>query len=188
MKKLLALLFIFLIVPILLVFTACDKPNDWLPPVLRTSTLARPETNLEFWIAENVDNVDFSSHTQKHVYTKSPASYYYGMEYAPTIDENGKQVDPEHCVIYTITPYPDYMNKEKHITYIHITDPEIELYGFSLKSSCADFETIMKKEGWEITEKYEFYRTATKGKYSITFTRNEIRIRVDVRNELGIKW
>ena len=67
---------------------------------------------------------------------------YYGTGYVPTLDENEQQVDPEHCVIYTVTSYPDYMNKAQHITRIEITDPEIELYGLSINSSKEDIKAI----------------------------------------------
>ncbi|HQC55117.1 MAG TPA: hypothetical protein PKX91_05275 [Clostridia bacterium] len=187
MKKRLVLLSIFLSILVLLLFPSC-KPNDDLAPALRTDTLARPETNLEFWIAENVDDIDFSSYTRKNVYSKCPVKTYYGTGYTPTVDENGEHVEPEQCVIYEITSYPDYSNKEKHITYIYITDPKIELYGFSLNSSSADFEEIMEKEGWTTTEDSELQRTAKKGKYSITFSHTLITIRVEVRNEQGLKW
>ena len=89
------------------------------------TSISKPQTNLEFWIAENVDKIDFSSYQQK--YGMFGGNMYYGMGYLPTLDENGQQVDPEYYVIYTVTSYPDYMNKTKHVTRIEITDPKIEV-------------------------------------------------------------
>ena len=145
--------------------------------------LRRPKTNLEFWIAENVDDVDFSKYQEK--YGLFGGREFYGTGYVPTTDENGFQVDPEHCVLYTVTSYPDYSDKEQHITRIHITDPEIEFYGISLNSSLEDFEYYIKKQGFEITYSNYIQSTAKKDKYSITFTKWWIAIRVDVENKYG---
>ena len=81
---------------------------------------SRPVTNLEFWIGENVDEVDFSGFQEK--YGLFGGREYYGTDYVPTFDEDGMTIDPEHCVIYTVTSYPDYSSNEQHITGITITD------------------------------------------------------------------
>ena len=44
-------------------------------------------TNLEFWIAESVDSVDFSKLQEK--YGMLGCREYYGTGYVPTIDEEG---------------------------------------------------------------------------------------------------
>ena len=150
----------------------------------RYSVLDLPGANLEFWIAENVDKVDFSKHQIK--YGMMGGTEYYGTGYVPTVDEHGQQVDPEHCVIYTVTSYPDYSDKEQHITGIYITDPVISFYGISLNSSFDDFERLITQQGFQITDSNENSRTAQKGKYSITFTKEWIRIRVEVENKYGI--
>ena len=148
------------------------------------SFLNLPGTNLEFWIAENVDNFDFSAYQEK--YGMFGGREYYGMGYVPTINESGEQVDPEHCVIYTVTSYPDYSDKEQFITGIYITDPEISFYGINLNSSFDDFERLITQQGFQITDSNENSRTAQKGKYSVTFTKEWIRIRVEVANKDGI--
>ena len=51
----------------------------------------------------------------------------------------------KHCVIYTVTSYPDYSDYAQHITHIYITDPAIEFYGLSRNSSFEDFDYIMKQ-------------------------------------------
>lgn len=143
-----------------------------------------PVTTLEFWISENVDSVDFSEYQEKS--GMLGGHEYYGKGYAPTVDEYGQQVDPEHCVRYTVTSYPDYSDKEQHVTGIYITDPQISFYGISLDTSFEDFERLIKNQGFEITDSNENYRTASKGKYSITITKEHIVIRVHVENRYGI--
>ena len=44
--------------------TGTQPQTDNQPP--QEFVFAKPETNLEFWIAENVDNVDFSKYQEKY--------------------------------------------------------------------------------------------------------------------------
>lgn len=146
--------------------------------------IAHPTTNLEFWIAENVDNVDWSKYQKK--YGMMGGQEYYGTGYVPTLDEYGQQVDPEYCVIYTVTSYPDYADKTQHITDIYITDPQIEFYGITLNSSFEEFERLAQIQGFSRGDSNEYFITMEKGKYSISKTRKDIRIRVEVENKTGM--
>lgn len=152
----------------------------------RTENHERPnhDTNLEFWIGENVDNVDFSIYQEK--YGMFGGHEYYGTGYIPTFDEYDQPIDPEHCVLYTVTSYPDYSDKEQHITSIYITDPNIEFYGINLTASFEYFERIMIEQGFIITGSNENHRTAEKGKISITITKEWVRIRVEIENKYGM--
>ena len=145
-----------------------------------------PATNLEFWIGENVDTFDFSGYQEK--YGLFGGREYYGTGYVPTFDEDGMTIDPEHCVIYTVTAFPDYSSEKSHVTGIYITDPAMEFYGISLNSTYEDFERLIKKQGFQITGANENHRTAEKGKYSVTFTKEYIRINVEVSNMFGIQF
>ena len=183
MKKIVAFVF-----SLVLVFSLCacsdrreQEANDLQAS---TTTIEKPITDLEFWIAENVDAVDFSRYQVK--YGMMGGTEYYGTGYIPTLDENGEQVDPDHCVIYTVTSYPDYSNKEQHVTGIYITDPNIKVYGITLNSSFEEFERCIAEQGFEITSSNEYHRTASKGKYSISITKEYIMIRVEVENSKGI--
>jgi len=147
---------------------------------------SRPTTNLEFWIGDKVNETSFSDYQEK--YGLFGGREYYGTGYIPAQDKNGMQIDPEHCVIYTVTAYPDYSSKKKHITGIYITDPTVEFYSISLNSSFEEFDRLMKKQGFRITDTDTNYRRAEKGKYSVTFTNRDIRIRVEVRNIFSIQF
>ena len=61
---------------------------------------ARPVTNLEFWIRDKVNETSFSGYQEKG--GLFGGREFYGTGYVPTLDGN-RQVDPEHCVIYTVT-------------------------------------------------------------------------------------
>lgn len=147
---------------------------------------SRPVTNLEFWIADNVDKVDFSGFQEK--FGLFGGKEYYGTSYVPTIDEDGMTIDPERCVIYTVTSFPDYSSNKRHVTRITITDPAIEFYGITLNSSFKDFERLIKEQGFQITDSGARFRTAERGKYSVTFTDEYIRIRVKVSNIFGFQF
>ncbi len=165
------LAFVFVIVCVFLFINR--KPN-------------RPNTNLEFWIGDNVDEVDFSDYIIK------PGLFggreYYGSDYVPTFDEDGRTFDSAHCVVYTVTAYPDYSSNKQHITGITITDPAVEFYGISLNSSHKEFEELIKKHGFKITDTDYNHHTAERGKYSVIFSKDCIRIKVKVRNFFGIQF
>ncbi len=145
----------------------------------------KPDTNLEFWIAENVDDTDFSKYREK--YGIIGGREYYGTGYIPTKNENGEQVDPEKCVIYTVTAYPDYSSGKQHITRIAITDPSVYLYGLTVGSSESDISAAMKKNGFKLKEESAIL-TYVKGRFSISFTNECITVNADVSNKNGIQF
>ena len=155
-----------------------------------SNKLEKPETNLEFWIGENVDDVDFSKY-QEHYRDgfMGMGRQYYGTGYTPTTDEEGKQVDPEIYVIYTVSPYPDYLSRKCHITEIYISDPDVNIYGLTINSSNDDIESTMKNNGFESVEIGNVgYKEWVKGKYHIQFLDGYIGIGVDVSNFWKIQF
>ncbi|MBO4983841.1 MAG: hypothetical protein J6D23_07255 [Clostridia bacterium] len=174
MKKVLALAIMLLA----FCLVGCSQNDD-------INDLAQPQTNLEFWIAENVDNVDFSDYQIK--YGMMGGTEYYGTGYIPEVDENRQQTDPKHCVLYTVTSYPDYSSKTLHITYISITDPSIEFYGLSLNSTQEEIRYQMEeKQGFAIEKLGDNTLIARKGDYTFSFSKDIIRISVNVTNKEDI--
>ncbi len=94
--------------------------------IFANRTPHRPDTDLEFWICDNVDDFDFSGYQPR--FGLMGGREYYGTGYSPGTDENGQQTDPEHCVIYTVTAYPDYSSGQSHITGITVTDPAVAIW------------------------------------------------------------
>lgn len=153
----------------------------------------KPETNLEFWICDNEDDIDLSN--CKARYGMMGGQEYYGSAYTPTINENGEQTDPEECVIYTITSYPDYSDKTQRITRITITDPAVNVYGLTVKSTADEIETAMKKYGFKTVEAGAAWNPDNpygllykKGKINLNFYDNRIIIAVCVSNKSGIEF
>lgn len=169
MKRFL-LLFLALCLPVL---SGCGAPASELPH------------DLEFLITENVDGFDFSSYQPK--YGIMGGFEYYGTGYVPTLDGDGVQVDPEHCVIYTVTNYPDYSSNSLHITRIEITDPAVKVYGLSLSSTADEIRAVMSSEGFAVTGTDTAIR-AEKGKIRFTFSSHSIMISAEVTNRLGIVY
>ncbi len=147
--------------------------------------LNEPDHNLEFWIAEDVNDFDFSGYQQR--YGIMGGREYYGTGYVPTLDEDGQQVDPEHCVVYTVTNYPDYSNNSLHITRITITDPAVTVYGLSLSSSVEEIKNTMTAEGFTVTESGTSIR-AEKDNFRFTFSNDAITINAEVTNRFGIVY
>ena len=175
MKKLIALT--LAVVALLCCLIGCNQDD--------INDLSEPPSNLEFWIAENVDDVDFSKYQIK--YGRMGGTDYYGTGYVPTIDEEGQQVDPEHCVLFTVTSYPDYSSKSQHITYISITDPSIEVYGLTINSTQEEIRYQMEeKNGYVIEELGGNTLVARKGDYTFSFSPTKITIRVNVTNKQGV--
>ena len=150
----------------------------------------RPETNLEFWICDNADDIDLSNCKER--YGIMGGREYYGSAYTPTINEDGTQTDPEKCVIYTITSYPDYSDKTQHITRITITDPAVNVFGLTVKSSADEIITTMENFGFKIVETGAGWNPDNpygllfkKGKINFNFLDNCIRITADVSNKSG---
>ena len=158
-----------------------------------SKTIDKPaDTNLEFWITEDVTEFDFSS------YYSVPgwfgASEYYGIDYEPAgFDEDNFPVEPEHCVKYKVTSYPDYSSKEQHITGIVITDPTITFYGITLESSDDDIIEAMTSNGYthvqlEENSTYGNCLYFEQGNVTVKFYETEISIRAEVTNRFGIQF
>ena len=147
--------------------------------------LAEPEYDLEFWITENVDDFDFSGHVQK--YGIFGGFEYYGKDYIPTIDDDGQQIDPEHCVIYTLTNYPDYSSNSLCVTRIKITDPAVKVYGLSMTSTHEEIRSTMTAEGFTVTESGTALK-AEKDNLRFTFSKDAIIVNAEVTNHFGIVY
>ena len=177
MKKMVAL---SMLVILLLTVAGCQSKN-----AQSDFDISQPVPSLEFWIGENVDDVDFSKYQAK--YGIMGGWEYYGTGYTPTIDEDGYQVDPEYYVSYVITRYPDYSSPTSHITSIYIQDPSVEVYGLTINSSHEEIRRVMEEKGFVI----QVYGngtaiTATLGDYTFSFHSTYIYIRVEVANEQGL--
>jgi hypothetical protein len=146
--------------------------------------IPNPGTNLEFWIVDSVAPDDFATHQEK--YGLMGGSEYYGSGYISTTDENGEQKDPDRRVIYTVTAYPDYASRKRHVTRILITDPAVELYGIHCDSSLGEIDTALRRNGFRPSDAPGV--TYRKGKTTISISDGAIRINVKVNNFFHIQF
>lgn len=165
-----------------------DKLADFLP------IPERPEdTNLEFWITQDVAGYDFSEYEEELGWFG--CRVYYGKGYHPTEIREGcdsYMVDPEHCVKYTVGSYPDEADRESFITRIEITDPNVTVYGLTCESSCEEFREAFRRMGFSVSYNDWGDCSASFGKVHFrlhkSYGKPELRIVVEVTNETGIVY
>ncbi len=147
--------------------------------------VATPEdTNLEFWITQRVAWEDFDGHAEN--YGWFGAREFYGTGYIPTEVEGSNQIDPEYCVKYLVTSYPDYSSNKLAVTGIEITDPQITFYGLTLNSTEEQITQTMQKLGYKMGEEGTML-CAYKGNVRFRFSIGKsISINAGVSNRFGI--
>jgi hypothetical protein len=161
----------------------------------------KPEdTNLEFWITQDVSEVDFSGY--REIYGWFGARQYYGSGYLPVTDENryeadenGYEADPEYYVKYLVSAWPDYADGGKYVTCIEFTDPEITVFGLTVDSSFDEFEKVFSGMGCEIfKESSDSFERITASKKRIRFSlesyegKREFIIKAEVTNKNNIQF
>ncbi len=151
---------------------APDKPEDFA---------------LDFWIAENVEEVDLSKYQEN--YGWYGAREYLGSAYKMVIDEDGSQHLPEKYVSYLVSAYPDYSDGGKYITRIEIRDPEVKIYGLSINSSLEEFDELFKSMGYEISEvgsTGKCHKAEKEGIWFSLFEGLNLNVNAEVENREGI--
>jgi hypothetical protein len=142
-----------------------------LPSCEGTVYLAKPnDTNLEYWITEDVSGKSFSSYEQQ--YGWFGAQVFYGKGYVPVRNADREVMEePEVYVLYTVTSYPDFSDARQCVTDIQVRDPAITFYGLSLSSSYADFDAAFRKRGFQVNEETSSKdsHTAKRGRLTVWF-------------------
>lgn len=153
-----------------------------------TRVLERPDdTNLEFWITEDVTGFDFSDH--HFIPGWMGAWEYYGKDYAPVTETTeGRPIHPEHYVTYVVSCYPDESSNSVHITQIEITDPAVTFYGISLESTEEEIAAAMEKHGFQLVDKNASGSFFEDGNIEFRFHSGKIVIRAESTNKLGIMY
>ncbi|MDE7463713.1 MAG: hypothetical protein K2M48_01675 [Clostridiales bacterium] len=154
--------------------------------------LERPkDTDLEFWITDKVSEEALKNHYRIPGFG---CEMFFGKDYQPNeINGENSEIEPDHCVVYTVTAYPDYSSNNGHIdtvTHIKITDPNVSIYGVTCNSTFDEFDAVFKDLGCKIEDRGTFH-LATYGKTSVSFvdsTVKSISISVEVTNKDGIDF
>ena len=179
MKKIMSLLLTLSFITTLI---GCGNMKQTIP--------AKPEdTALEFWITENVEDIDFRDYDEIDGWYG--AHEYLGKGYQAQIDENNMQIHPDSYVSYRITAYPDYSDGGSYVTYITIAAPDVTLYGLSIQSSMELFDTVFEDMGYQISndDSNDTIHIAEKNGVFFSFEEGkEIHIWVEVSNQERIMF
>ena len=199
MKKTLSIL-MALILSLCLVFAACENEPSQSEDNGENDIFVKPvDTDLEFWITENVEGVDFSGHDE--ITGWFGAREYLGSGYEKLTDEYGRDSKPTYYVSYLVTAYPDYADGGEYITKIGITDPDIDVFGINVNSTIADFDAVFEAMGFTLSDadggSAYTVRVAQKDGISFALTQGkdgaqniipELTVRAEVTNRDGIEY
>lgn len=146
------------------------------------------DTDLDFWVTKSLEDVDLSEYTELDgLYG---GKMYLGKGYEPVKMDSGMEMEPEQCVIYVATAYPDYSDEGNYITQIQITDPKVRVFGLTVADDNDTFYKKLTSLGYEIEPVGDTgkYYVAKKGDLSISYGGGKMSIKVLVTNEKGIVY
>lgn len=165
-------------------FRITSNPRGWtLPETIRfhwsqqvPDGFAYPyqpkQTSLDFWILQDVGNADFSDYTE--ITGWMGAREFYGNGYAPVLSDDGSYKDPEHCVKYLVTAWPDHSDGGQYVTRIVITDPAAIIWGLTVEATVEQFNDVLTVKGFEygseaeLDPETEYKAVWSCPKYSVT--------------------
>ncbi len=104
------------------------------------------DANLEFWLGHRVEAGDFAGHEQ--YFGTFGEDIYLGEDYAFLRDAHGGQRFPAHYVSYTVKSYPDAAFGKQTVTSVHVTDPEVTMWGISVNSTAEEVDEILRSHGF----------------------------------------
>ena len=162
-----------------------------------TTEMVMPPTapasdDLEFFITQNVEDVDFSSYAE--IYGWFGAREFLGKGYETVLDEDGNPTHPEHYVSYVIGAYPDEADGGQYVTQIIMTDPQVKYYGLTLASTAEAFRETFEGLGYTVEISVNDYAeifTAKKGNLTVELDRglyvqSKLSVIAHVSNREGI--
>lgn len=133
------------------------------------------DTNLEFWIGQDVGDVDFSSHTE--IYGWFGVREFLGQGYVSK---------DEPFVSYLIGAFPDESDGGSFVTRIEIYDANVVVYGLTINATSEEFKDIFAAMKYAIIESCGVYQ-AKKNGITFTFVQGRyMHISAQVTNHNGI--
>ena len=136
MKKLIALT--LLLCTLVLLLSSCGSRN--------AVKIEKPEdTNLEYWLGDSPNKREWTQLTSSGRKTNR----YLAQGYEAVINENGDLCKPEHCVVYVLEDELFSSAGLNRIADIIITDPSVQVWGFTINSSKQEVETIIESMGFK---------------------------------------
>ena len=129
---------------------------------------------LEYWILQDVTDMDFSGYVQDSAKLGTDGGAYYGKGYTPLITEEASNYEWSY-VEYSLSHWPDRSDKDKmYITYIWITDSRVKVFGRSLNNTLDEWRKVLNEKGFSVSKKKNEPNTlladSPDGNYTIRFT------------------
>ena len=87
------------------------------------------DAKLAYWVGDIIDNEEID---QDFILTEFGKNYYLDHNYTFEILDDGSKNIPKTHIFYFIEKYDD---RHMFVDFIHITDPNITIYGLSINSS-----------------------------------------------------
>ena len=147
---------------------------------------------LEFWILQNVTDVDFSTYTRDFAALGTKGGVWFGKAYdiTPTLEMDYQ--DP--YVEYTLNSWPDYADPGLYITHITITDPKVKIFGLTLQNTDEEWQKELKTRAFSIQKRLKndsdqrLRADSTDGLYTIVVDTEGGRINIfaEITNREGI--
>ena len=117
---------------------------------------------------------------------------YFDKKYGENYQENSDAIDA--CsVIYHVTSYPDAFFGKLYVTGIEITDPNIQIYGFSTGDSVTEIKNFFLEKKYTIFQEADRLIKMKKGKVEIRIgihyeeqTIRSIYVGVNTTNVTGV--
>lgn len=164
MKKIKKLLTIGLAVLSFISFSSCRS--------IRAEKIVEDINNHSNFEIKLLTPVEDAGFTDFDVIPGHGVTGYYDKKYGD-IEVNYDEVY-ECYVQYDVTSYPDVALGEKYVTGIFITDPEINIYGYSVGDSSTEFSDFLEEKGFD-----EYYNNG----HLMKFSKDKVEIRCGINNE-----
>ena len=156
------------------------------PMTAKTVGMVNDTSTFEIALLTHVSKIDFSAYQQVPGFG---VTGYYDKKYEK---QDGGDV-AECYVLYSVTSYPDASSFQQYVTRIDVTDPSVDVCGYSVGDNAQDFHSYLLKQNFRLLENSERVRRFEKGKVRVHFcvepqaqTIFDICVEVEVRNLFGL--
>jgi hypothetical protein len=179
--------FLLVVFSILLSLFACgDSSNETIENKEdEVERLEITDWSLDFWLLDKFDKEYFEGRNSSNPYVGGSA--YLDDAYEFTVNEKGQKVNPEHYVEYVFGAYPDVSSRTRGIIRINVTDPDVVMFGVTLKTEMIPAINSLIRNGFTITHVSDGGVRAKCGSYYLNFYFNdEIQLYIIQTNKNGI--
>ena len=133
-----------------------------------------------------VEDINTNSNFEVNLLTPVEEANFEGFNIVPGFgvegyyDKKYGDIDADYDAVYAcyvqydVTSYPDVAFGEKYVTGIFVTDPDINVYGYSIGDDCEEFFDFLEGKGFD-----EYYNNG----HLMKFSKGKVEIRCGVNNE-----